>query len=402
MKPAWQSALHCSVIGAAHQRQGKPCQDASMSCSLGSAQQQLQLLAVADGHGGSRYWLSDIGSREACRAARAAVEAALRQHPLKDQEQWLRLLQTELPEAIQQRWLDAVQRDWQQQPDAQGAPFSSAVYGCTLGLVLITTQWWGCTGIGDWDLVSLEPGGEACLRSQETLEGGAAEATTSLCQADAFSAWSERAQLQRFSAADAPAALVLSTDGIRKSCATDADFLQLSRELIALTSTTELERGLREITAQGSGDDVSVAIGIYQGATSARGRSALRRWLPPAVVLGLSAAGALGWWLWPRPPELSPLQRQVAELCQAPAQIDLSLSQRQGQFAQLLRQPTAAQALINEPERDPLGALIAATANGTSALEACTPLKQALNAHWQAARKTPLQPPRSPQTPAQP
>jgi hypothetical protein len=46
--------------------------------------------------------------------------------------------------------------------------------------------------------------------------------------------------------------------------------------------------------------------------------------------------------------------------------------------------------------------LIAATANGTSALEACTPLKQALNAHWQAARKTPLQPPRSPQTPAQP
>ena len=55
---AWLAPRACSVIGAAHRRQGKPCQDASLTAQLtGQGGQTLQLLAVADGHGSSRSWL---------------------------------------------------------------------------------------------------------------------------------------------------------------------------------------------------------------------------------------------------------------------------------------------------------------------------------------------------------
>ncbi len=410
MSRAWGSGTSCSVIGAAHRRQGKPCQDASLSCQLGSGAQQLQLLAVSDGHGGSRYWLSEVGSAQACLAAQAAVEEALRGHPLSNREQWLRQLQLELPEAIQQRWLEAVHRDWQERPDSETTPFSSSVYGCTLGLVLMAPQWWGCTGIGDWDLVGISSPGEASLLSEESLQGGAAEATTSLCQADVLGAWRERAQLHGLGDGPAPLGLLLSTDGIRKSCATDADFLQLCSQLMELESGTPLEQALMEITAQGSGDDVSVAMvqrsGQHSGQRTGQHSSSslgLGRLGPVALALGIAAAGAGGWWwLQQRRPAPSPIEREVAQLCGAPERINASLSQRREQFLQLLRQPQAGKALLQEPERDPLGALIAGSMGGSASLQACLPLKQALDAHWQTARKTPVTTPPSPQVPARP
>jgi len=390
---AWQSGTSCSVIGAAHRRQGKPCQDASLSCQLGSGPQQLQLLAVSDGHGGSRYWLSDIGSNQACNAVRESVEAALQQTPLSDRDQWLRQLQLELPEAIQQRWLEAVQRDWQQRPESATTPFSSAVYGCTLGFVLLAPQWWGCSGIGDWDLVGISAAGEANLLSEETLQGSHGEATTSLCQADVMVAWRQRAQLQELRASDPLQALVLSTDGIRKSCATDGDFLQLCGQMIALESGDLLKQGLVEITAQGSGDDVSVAIVQRSGPRSTRLAHG-----PAALAIAIVAAGAGGWWWWQqRRPTPSPIEREVVQLCAAPERIKASLSQRKEQFQQLLQQPKAAEALLKEPERDPLGALIASSEGGSATLQACPPLKAALDAQWRMARKTPEQ-----KAPAQP
>jgi serine/threonine protein phosphatase PrpC len=387
---AWQSATSCSVIGAAHRRQGKPCQDASLSSQLGTGSQQLQLMAVSDGHGGSRYWLSDIGSNQACLAVRESIERALQHTPLADRDQWLQLLQTELPEAIQQRWLEAVQRDWQQRPESATTPFSSAVYGCTLGFVLLAPQWWGCSGIGDWDLVGLNGAGEANLLSEETLEGSHGEATTSLCQADLLEAWRQRAQLQELRASDSLQALVLCTDGIRKSCATDRDFLELCSQMITLESGDPLEQGLVEITAQGSGDDVSVAIVQRSGPRAARLPLG-----PAALAIVIVAAGGGGWWWWQQRP--TPIEREVAQLCEAPERIKASLSQRKEQFQQLLQQPKAAEALLKEPERDPLGALIASSAGGTTALQTCPPLKEALDAQWRMARKTPEQP-----APAQP
>lgn len=217
-------------------------------------------MAVADGHGGSRYWLSQVGSALACTQARKSVSKMLHQTPLTAIEPWRQLLQQKLPAAIHSGWLEAIEADWHDRQE-QDQPFSALTYGCTLGLVLMAPHWWGCTGLGDWDLAGVEKGGVVRLLSQEAdHDQVASEATASLCQPLNQQLWLARAQLQQLNAVDPLQALVLSTDGVRKSCAIDADYLQLCAGAAELNDATELTQGLTRITSEGSGDDVSIAI----------------------------------------------------------------------------------------------------------------------------------------------
>jgi hypothetical protein len=63
--------------------------------------------------------------------------------------------------------------------------------------------------------------------------------------------------------------LLLSTDGVRKSCSTDADFFAIAQYLCEAVkphqgdATLQLNADLDRISSQGSGDDVSVAIGRW-------------------------------------------------------------------------------------------------------------------------------------------
>ena len=281
----WRPPRHCTVIGAAHRRRGQPCQDASLSSSLrcpggGS----LQVLAVADGHGGRRYSRSDVGSRLACEEALAAVTAALHATPLPDQTAWLEQLRHGLPRAIEQGWREAVARHWRQAPEGeeQGC---TRLYGTTLGLLLLAPDWWGCTGLGDWDLVRVNCGSsreDAALLSEESLAAAAGEATASLCLEEAAALCLSRARLEPIAPGTGSFTLLLSTDGVRKSCATDGDFLELCGQIAALPTGEQLGEGLAAITAQGSGDDLSIALGQWV--------------LPPewAVPPGLTAPPAVG------------------------------------------------------------------------------------------------------------
>ncbi|MEN9541284.1 MAG: hypothetical protein RLZZ459_1375, partial [Cyanobacteriota bacterium] len=108
MSGGWLHPRSCSVIGASHRRRGQPCQDASLACALPVGPSAVQLMAVADGHGSSRYWLSQVGSALACQQVRQAVATALQHTPLADQQRWRELLRRELPEAIVQGWLAAI------------------------------------------------------------------------------------------------------------------------------------------------------------------------------------------------------------------------------------------------------------------------------------------------------
>ncbi|MDA7435789.1 protein phosphatase 2C domain-containing protein [Synechococcus sp. AH-601-C19] len=258
----WQPALASSVIGAAHQRQGKPCQDASLSCSLKAGCDQLQLMAVADGHGSEHYWLSQVGSALACTQARKSVSKLLDRTPLTAIDRWRQLLQQDLPAAIHSGWMAAIEADWRNRQE-QDQPFSPLTYGCTLGLVLMAPQWWGCTGLGDWDLAGVQKGGSVRLLSREAdLHQVGGEATTSLCQPFNQQLWLARTQLHQLDADDLLQSLILSTDGVRKSCPTDTDYLQLCAGATKLKDSMELSQGLARITAQGSGDDVSLTIAV--------------------------------------------------------------------------------------------------------------------------------------------
>ena len=381
MIPRWQHLQACSVIGAAHRRQQKPCQDACLSVELKGRGGSLQLLVVADGHGGSRYRLSHRGSALACQVSQEAVEQWLSTTPLTEPERWRQLLEQELPAAIHQRWLAAITADWALQPDAEHEPFSPLLYGSTLGLVLLAPQWWGCTGIGDWDLSAIDQQGHAALLSEEREHGGS-EATGSLCQELSQQLWRERTQLHSLKPQTDLQALVLSTDGVRKSCATNADYLQLCAALLDLRDRQELEQGLAHITQAGSGDDVSLAI-AHRASKPRRSGVLPRGWRWFLLLLAASGVG-LAAWLIPR--QETPLQAQARQLCANPEQIQATLNQRRAQFKTLLEQPQLASQLKQLASTDPLGALIAASQSGP--IPGCTALNAELSRQWQRARAT--------------
>jgi serine/threonine protein phosphatase PrpC len=341
-------------------------------------------MAVADGHGGSRYHLSHRGSALACAVAQQVVSDLLANTPLAQAERWRQRLSSDLPVRIQAQWLQAIEADWQQRSEASEQPFSALSYGSTLGLALLAPRWWACTGIGDWDLAGVDHQGNAWLNSEETEHSGS-EATGSLCQPPEQQQWQTRAQLQLLEVNNNLRALVLSTDGVRKSCATDADFLALCAGVVDLEDNAELERGLAQITRDGSGDDVSLAIcslSICPEERPARPEGDRRHAGRIAFLLALSGLLGLGSWLALRRP--SPLEAQVQELCRQPEQIRSSLTQRRAQFTQLLEQPQTAGLLRERLAIDPLGALIAASHSGP--VESCPRLRQELAQQWQLAR----------------
>ena len=269
-----------SRTGASHLRRGAPCQDACGSVGFrDAAGTPIQVLVVSDGHGGVRYARSDVGARLACTVAMRELEQALAParvaHPgaLQDWRDWLAL---ELPARIVAAWLQAVERHWRTDPHAEGAGFSPVLYGATLGVLVLTPHWWAHTGLGDWDLVRIEAdgaegaagemaGGEALLSEEPDCEGGG-EATFSLCLDGAGRHFASRTALHPLTSDDSPFALLLATDGLRKSCGSDADFLTLCRYLAGLPAEDaeagghELAQALDHISGQGSGDDISVAV----------------------------------------------------------------------------------------------------------------------------------------------
>ena len=376
MAGSWQLPVCCSVIGASHRRLGKPCQDGSLVCSLRDPNgQTLQLMALADGHGGERYWLSDVGSQLACKQAVLAVKEALLGHPLTDQTSWRELLAGALPAAIKADWLKATASHWSQRPEAVDQPFSPVTYGCTLGVVLLAPTWWGHTGLGDWDLVRRSSDGTMDLISEEREACASGEATASLCMAGAAAICANRAALHPLSQDSHPFALLLSTDGVRKSCATDGDFLALGHHLAGLSHAAQLEAALEQITSQGSGDDVSIAIGLW-GSLNSRSTPPLPRrpgycLAGPPLLLGIGAAALGAGLCWLQPwqgwnkavkPAASPptsISSEAQQLCASSGAIAAPLLQPQTQFDQILQAEQTPLALFQQKSPDPLAIVIA-------------------------------------------
>jgi len=439
---SWSAPLHRSRCGASHQRRSVPCQDASLSASLRSADGlPVGLMAVADGHGGSRYWLSDVGSRLACELAIQLASQDLARQPLEegraDQLQAVqRWLAAELPGRIVAAWQEAIQADWQGRelpPQHQGEPFSPQAYGSTLALVVLTPNWWGHTGLGDWDLVLLCNDQPDRIISQELDDGLQGEATESLCLARASSCFAARTAVYSLTGEQRQACgLVLTTDGVRKSCAADGDHLALSRYLLeeaqpgqarAAGSTERLDASLDRISRDGSGDDVSVALACFgelrpapavTAAVAAAERSdpsplpvpALTSSSPPGnppstrppagrlLLAGILLAGggitALAGFrllqprLWPlSTAQQQGLHQESERLCRQPELIEASLKARKTQFRRLRSNPAELGRVLTQ--KDWLGALIGLSQPGGPGLgpvRVCSELTQALRQHW--------------------
>ena len=500
MLRCWLVPGVCTRRGSAHRRRGQPCQDATLQRALTLPDGlPLTLLAVADGHGGQAYHHSDVGSALACEAAAEVVAADLARLPAgtaapagADLMALRRWLAEDLPNALQQHWLAAVRQHWLAGPGrGEGAsPFSPVPYGSTLGLLLLTPRWWALAGLGDWDLVRVNQAGEAELLSQEVSDPGAGEATASLCQEGAALGGWFRSWVWPIEEQVLPFSLVLSTDGIRKSCASDGDFLALAAWLAAGPAPTAavcdsaaadsahpdathpdaahpdaaypdtahpdsadpktahsdtggsdsgegvagvdafLAEALDRISAEGCGDDVSVAIGRWQAgaaaappsvpAAAAAAAAAATVTVPEPVprtslrVLLLLLSGALvlliGLALGKRLPLASApdgpplplpglpqagreaLRREVGRLCGDPALLVPSLQTRHSQVQGLRHGTLRPETLLIDSARDPFGALIAASflehhpeagrQNEIPSLGLCPALRLALGSLW--------------------
>lgn len=277
------STFAASVHGRKYRERGLPCQDSSYVLEFDN----VQAIAVADGHGGKDYFRSDTGSRLAVQVAFEQIkkfcndikdsetfpENSIRYFELKLWEEWQR--------AVKDDWLknpvDDTEERWQLVSDKYKARYTSAderyipvAYGTTL-LCAVSIGWQVLiVQIGDGSCVVLQRDGEFKSPVPPDAESFG-YVTTSLCDVDGYKKFRHVVLDCSEDSPLAPVAIFLSTDGL-DDCYPIGDNEKYLYKLYANTvidsmigngfdKTRESLRGelLPYMTEHGSNDDISLA-----------------------------------------------------------------------------------------------------------------------------------------------
>ena len=233
-------------------RSGVPCQD-----EVGMLQHgDVCAVAVSDGHGTSRF--ADQG-------ARAAVAVALR--ALSRFADNLARSKVELPavrEFASHPLRVQIIRDWADEVRsiAGCSDIELIDYGATLLFAVATESFLLLGQLGDGDMLLVSPDGVVSTPIPADPAAFADE-TPSLCQREAWAAL-------RIRAIPVPAPgtlLLLATDGYSKSYESDQVFAAIGPDYLKLVRTDgfhavvpHLREFLAQVTQQGSGDDISLAL----------------------------------------------------------------------------------------------------------------------------------------------
>ncbi|GAA2082276.1 PP2C family serine/threonine-protein phosphatase [Streptomyces albiaxialis] len=197
------------------------------------------VLAVADGHGSAPHFRSDLGSRWAVEAfAGLALGFAERAVSHRTSERHWGVLRTEaqtLPQQLVHRWRGKALLHDGNSPARGGLPPAATEgrppardltpYGTTL-LGAVVTDWLTvCWQLGDGDVVLVDAGGVP--RSPLDVGEELGDETDSLCEAEA---WRQtRTHWEPVTGEGGrPPAVLLSTDGLAKSFADRAGFLEFA------------------------------------------------------------------------------------------------------------------------------------------------------------------------------
>lgn len=277
-KLQWQM-IGKTVQGAAHARAELENQDAINHLSIDKAG-RVMAVAVSDGHGSAKCFRSRIGAQLAVEFAPTVIHAFLEGSGGSELSALCRDSSTELPKLLTCEWQERVRTHLEQQPidgpdeetlqEKAGASAVQAVhenpllaYGTTLLAVAITESFILYLQLGDGEILTVSDLGDVGrpLPRDETL---IANETTSLCLPDAAQRF--RVRLEPLS--DRPPALILlCTDGLPNSFAEEAGFHQVGTDLLKAARAEgleqvegQLETWLRQVSEQGSGDDMTVAV----------------------------------------------------------------------------------------------------------------------------------------------
>lgn len=292
---------NCSCKGESHIASGKPCQDWSLHWC--DDQSGLYIAIVCDGHGGERYFRSDVGSKLLCEITKESLcsfAKAIRERNAKSQSPLFKgkpLVQiptvdecrdslprqsaedsvvTQLLSSIVVHWREAIERH------AQGTPISEwerenvrkeylddfsrqynieKNYGSTIIAYLQTRDYWLAFHLGDGKCIMFDENDE-CYEPVLWDEKCFLNRTTSIC---------DPAPIEEFRytyRGDGvfPAAVFLGSDGIDDSYGDGEQLHHFYMNILRLLSTggveavhNELEASLPEISKKGSKDDMSVA-----------------------------------------------------------------------------------------------------------------------------------------------
>jgi serine/threonine protein phosphatase PrpC len=283
---SWQ-ILGATVRGTSHERTGRPNQDAWYKRSSPNGDQVV--LAVADGHGSERSFRSHVGAELAVRTAVGEgwrfLEARRDDAGRPDDDQWLNLdlALDNLAKHIVFRWEEKVHERWRRMPAteeelAEGAAqvphgdpgpglaqSAGVVYGTTLLVALATRSFLGFLQVGDGDILTVSDDGtvEWAIERDRRFLGNQ---TASLAMPDASKQFRTRCWPSR---RELPALVLIATDGYANSYSDDEAFrmvaggyLQQIRESGVKAISGSLRTWLREVTAGGSGDDITVGLMI--------------------------------------------------------------------------------------------------------------------------------------------
>ena len=246
------SYLTEKVIGASHIRTGKPCQDAAGSLVV----DDIVAVAVADGHGSSRY--ADVGARLAVQVALTALvqfaeDLGHRGASISEVQGY-----ASYPLRVQ------IVREWADRVRAMAGTSEAALldYGSTLLFAVATRDFLLLGQLGDGDILLVGSDREVSVVIPADPRAFADE-TPSLCLPEAWLSLRVRV----LPAPREECLLLLSTDGYSKSYTTDdvfrqigPDYLDLVREGGTHGLAPHLHGFLEQVTAQGSGDDIAIAM----------------------------------------------------------------------------------------------------------------------------------------------
>lgn len=283
------TALSASVQGASHEHRGQGNQDAVRLKNPSGADDVL-LIAVADGHGSTRSFRSDLGSAMAAECALRELSRLIRRlGPNAPLSRVRNQANIRWPAALIAAWKSAVRADLAIHPFSQldfaafpeappvlqpgkDLPISAYLaYGATLVTVAITPRYILYSQLGDGDILTVQSDG-VVSRPLPRLHEFMANQTMSLCSHHAEKKFQIQVDPVR---AGGPAMVMLSTDGYANCFGHDDEFFKVGADFLSYLRTEGIEfvreklgAWLRQSSHDGSGDDITVGLATRDNAFS--------------------------------------------------------------------------------------------------------------------------------------
>lgn len=237
-----------SVAGASHLLLGKECQDSNLSWR--SADADIAIMAVSDGHGGDKYFNSSVGASKACEIAVESIRDLCYLKPAHVTDSDIRHLVKHIVAA----WRDSVSAADQ---DADVVSFGCTLIAyaqtphCSFAIQLGDGLFSALSSDGKWRLPL--PNDDRCFLNM----------TTSMCDVAAY----EEFRWQIYNGDNMPSAVVLTTDGIDTTFCDETLLFNFYNHLIvsiAEDGAEKVQKQLPGVLAHyseiGSKDDMTLGI----------------------------------------------------------------------------------------------------------------------------------------------